>query len=122
VNRTEHHIEGLKKLKSICLNPKAFKKPKDVMEIDIQMRKILYDATKSPILVQITELLYCQTFRLWLMLFDKLGIKRELQVQIEELDHYIKVLSDQDADGAESIGVMLFDNYIERLNVYFSTF
>lgn len=71
---------------------------------------------------QITELLYCQTFRLWLMLFSKLGMERELQAQIKELDHFIKVLSDQDPDSAETIGVQLFDNYVERLMLYLTSF
>jgi DNA-binding GntR family transcriptional regulator len=122
LNRKDHHIEALKKLKTICSNAKRFKEPKDLMDIDVQMRKTLYDATKSPILVQITDLLYCQTFRLWFMLFNKLGMERELQVQMKELDHFINVLSNQDADGAETIGVQLFDNYIERLTLYLTTF
>jgi DNA-binding GntR family transcriptional regulator len=122
LNRKDHHIKGLKKLRSICLNSKAFNKPKDLMDIDTKMRKILYDATKAPMLSQITDLLYSQTFRLWLMVFDKLGMERELQAQIKELDHFIKVLSNQDPDGAQKISVQLFDNYIERLKLYLTQF
>ena len=85
------------------------------------MREILYDATETLILVQITELLWCQTLRLWLILFDKMGKERELRVQIKELDNFIKVLSDRDTDGAEVISVNIVDNYLEHLNVSFIT-
>jgi DNA-binding GntR family transcriptional regulator len=122
LNRKDDHIKGLKKLRSICSNSKAFNKPKDLMDIDIKMRKILYDATKAPMLSQITDMLYCQTFRLWLMVFDKLGMIREVGAQINELDHFIKVLSNQDPDGAQKISVQLFDNYIERIKLYLTQF
>jgi DNA-binding GntR family transcriptional regulator len=119
-NCNEGHIKALKKLKTICTKTGNFKAPRDLMDIDIQMREILYDATNSPILNQITDMLYCQTFRLWLMLFNKLGMERELKAQIQELDNYIEVMSKHNPDGAEAIGIQLFDNYLERLNLYFS--
>ena len=121
LNRKDHHIKALGKLKSNCLKSKKSKEIKDVINLDIKMRSILYDATKASIINQITELLYCQTFRIWLMLSNNIGLERMLQVQVEKLDHYIKAMTDRDGDEAEIIGVKLFNNYIERLNVYFST-
>jgi len=121
-NITDSQIEEIKKLKEKCKAITNADKPEKLIEIDFQLREIMHRAANSQIVSELSDYLYCQTLRIWYLVFNKSGFSKEVEVQMKEIDKTIEFLLKRDPQEAEECGRRIMLNHVERIKKYFGSF
>ena len=62
---TKDHFNRLDELTLECDRQFEHKNPKSLASMDMEVKRLFYDAAANPFLTEISERLYCLTFRLW---------------------------------------------------------
>lgn len=120
---TEKHLEQLNAVKKRCAtllenNDRETDKRK-LVEIDKDQRKIIYDALRNPVVAELSQSLYEQTFRLWFITLDNCDWQVEVQSVMEEIGSMGDALSKNDPKMAFKIKKQFLIDHFERIKTKF---
>lgn len=87
------HNAQLKVLHDNCKKLLTEKNRKALTEIDASLRDIIHDAAGNPVLAEVSDRLYSQTFRLWYIVLGKRGWREEVTSIIKELERLLDCFS-----------------------------
>jgi DNA-binding GntR family transcriptional regulator len=87
------HISELKNLYENCTKLLDKKNCKALAGIDASLRDIIHDAAGNPILAEVSDRLYSQTFRLWYTVLGKGDWREEVTAVINELEKLLDCFS-----------------------------
>ena len=118
-NITDKHLDEMKRLKTACKRIKGENSRHELIEIDRQFRKLLFQAADSITLQDISDFLYYQTLRVWYLTFDKTNTTTEVAVESKEIEDTIDVFSSRNPDKAERVRQQVIRTYVERTYKYF---
>jgi len=87
------HNEKLKNLYNNCTKLLDKKNCKALAGIDASLREIIHDAAGNPVLAEVSDRLYSQTFRLWYTVLDKGDWHEEVTAVVNELEALLNCFS-----------------------------
>jgi len=90
---SSRHSSKLKDLYDNCTKLLEKKNCKALAQIDASLRDILHDAAGNPVLAEVSDRLYSQTFRLWYTVLDKGDWQEEVTAVINELEKLLNCFS-----------------------------
>ena len=96
-------------------------KPENLIGVDLKLRDIMNRSANSPILSEISDYLYCQTLRIWYLVFDESNFSFEVEQQLKEIDITLEFLSAGDSEEAEKVGRKIIINHMDRISKYFGS-
>ncbi len=111
---TEEHIRQLKKLLPKCDKLVTTRNPKDLMNIDREVRLILNESTNNPVLKNISTSLYDLTVRLWCLVLNKGDWQEEVKAVKADISQTLNRLE----GNREQLGKLrreLLVQHIERI-------
>ncbi|MBI9092739.1 MAG: GntR family transcriptional regulator [Desulfobacterium sp.] len=120
---TEKHLEQLdavkKKCEAILQNNDRENDKKKLVEIDNAQREIIYDAVRNPVVAELSQGLYEQTFRLWFITLDNCDWPLEVQSLVDELTACHDAFSKNDPKMAFQIKKQFIIDHFERIKTKF---
>jgi DNA-binding GntR family transcriptional regulator len=120
---SEKHVQGIEKLRSACgvleKNNDREKDKKKLVRLDHEYRAILYDAVNNPVVTELSQGLYEQTFRLWFITLDSGDWQNEINSVIQELGAVNEVLSSGNTQDAYDLRKSLLVDHFERIKTKF---
>jgi DNA-binding GntR family transcriptional regulator len=119
INDTD--LVQIRKLKDECKKITNTNKPEKLIGIDLKLRDIMNRSANSPILSEISDYLYCQTLRIWYLVFDQSNFSFEVEQQMKEIDITLESLSLGNPEKAEKIGRKIIINHMDRISKYFGS-
>ena len=93
--------------------------PKGLAKIDTGFRAILHDAAGNPVLADVSDRLYSQTFRLWYSVMAKSDWQEELVAVQKELEAWLDHLETNETGNLGEIRKNQLAAHIERLRSKF---
>ena len=87
------HNEKLKILYDSCKKLLDKENLKGLVKIDTSLRDIIHDAAGNPVLAQVSDRLYWQTFRLWFTILNTGDWHEEVTAVINELENLLESFS-----------------------------
>ncbi|MCD4721947.1 MAG: GntR family transcriptional regulator [Desulfobacula sp.] len=110
------HCNQLKDLLHACNNLFDKKDPKALTKIDISLRDIIHDSAGNPVLADVSDKLYAQTFRLWYSVLSKGGWQEEVTSVKTEVKKIIEWSSSGKPNGLVKIRKTQLLNHFDRLS------
>ncbi len=107
--------EKLKFLYDSCRKLLDKENHKALVKIDISLRDIIHDAAGNPVLAQVSDRLYWQTFRLWFTILNTGDWQEEVTAVINELENLLESLSSGSIKKMEEIRRNQLSSHFERL-------
>lgn len=99
----EGELAQLEEIKERCYKILETDDKKALVQINFDFRQILAKAANNRSLQEISDLLYYQTQRLWLLIFDRILFKDLVKSKIDEVDQTIQVFSRRNPEEAEEL-------------------
>ena len=109
------HSEKLKLLYDRCRKLLDKENHKALVKIDTSLRDIIHDAAGNPVLAQVSDRLYWQTFRLWFTILNSGDWHGEVTAVINELKNLLESLSSDSIKKMEEIRRNQLSSHFERL-------
>lgn len=109
------HSEKLKDLYNNCTKLLDKKNCKALAGIDASLREIIHDAAGNPVLAEVSDRLYSQTFRLWYTVLDKGDWCEEVTAVINELEKLLNCFSSDNLKKLGEIRKNQLISHFERL-------
>ncbi|MFK5951957.1 MAG: GntR family transcriptional regulator [Desulfobacterium sp.] len=120
---SKKHVQGIEKLRSACevleKNNDREKDKKKLVRLDHEYRAILYDAVNNPVVTELSQRLYEQTFRLWYITLDSGDWQNEISSVIQELGTVNAVLSSGNTQEAYDLRKSLLVDHFDRIKTKF---
>lgn len=120
---SKKHVQGIEKLKSACgileKNNDREKDKKKLVRLDHEYRAILYDAVNNPVVTELSQGLYEQTFRLWYITLDSGDWQNEINSVIQEFGTVNAVLSSGNTQEAYDLRKSLLVDHFDRIKTKF---
>ncbi len=120
---SEKHAQGIEKLRSACgvleKNNDREKDKKKLVRLDHEYRAILYDAVNNPVVTELSQGLYEQTFRLWYITLDSGDWQNEINSVIQEFGTVNAVLSSGNTQEAYDLRKSLLVDHFDRIKTKF---
>ncbi len=95
------HLEGLialtKRCKALMENNDREQDKKNLVNIDLEFREIIYDAVRNPVVTELCQSLYEQTFRLWFITLDNGDWPMEIKALVDEITSSHEAFSKKDS-------------------------
>ncbi len=109
------HGKQFEHLHGTCQRLIEEKNPRGVTEIDIALRNILHDAAGNPVLADLSDGLYFQTFRVWFSILAQNEYQDEVAAVQIELKKIMECLISGDKNDLVTIRRTQLINHFERL-------
>ena len=93
--------------------------PKSLARIDASLRGIIHDAAGNPVLADVSERLYSQTFRLWYSVLGKSDWQEEVTAVLAELGKLLEYFSSGNSIQFGTIRKAQLVEHFERLRYKF---
>lgn len=116
---TSEHITKLKSIQNECVQLQGKKNRKELVRLDMNFRKILYDASKNSVLNELAQSLYELTLRLWVVTMDKGDWDEEVSFISREMKALINTLSRKKPDEAAKIKKDFLSFHYDRITTKF---
>ena len=120
---TETHAQKIEALRQECITlaqgTDRQSDKKKLARLDLRYRNILYQAVNNPVVTELSQGLYEQTFRLWFITLDSGDWKKEIQAVVEELKTVNTVLSQRDPQKAYELRRALLVAHFDRIKTKF---
>ncbi|MBC2705277.1 GntR family transcriptional regulator [Desulfobacula sp.] len=113
------HQVKLKELYDSCEDILDKKDPKALAKIDTALREVIHDAAGNPVLADVSDKLYSQTFRLWFSVMLKNGWPDEVDAVKRELEKLIGYFASGNSNEFGTIRRAQLVNHFERLRQKF---
>ena len=112
---TKDHFNRLDELTLECDRQFEHKNPKSLASMDMEVKRLFYDAAANPFLTEISERLYCLTFRLWYFNLLKLN-DDEWNAEVLSIKEDLLSLSELlRADSPKRVGDARKDHLLKHL-------
>jgi DNA-binding GntR family transcriptional regulator len=118
-NISQNQLRAIDKIKTECEKLNNNHNPEELIQIDINLRKVMHRASNRPILGEISDYLYYQTLRLWYLVFSKTSFDVEVELQVAEIEKTLWFLRSGDPALGEDSGKEIVINYLNRISKYF---
>ena len=115
---SKHNTE-LKLLYDECKTLLIKEDPKSLARIDASLRGIIHDAAGNPVLADVSERLYSQTFRLWYSVLGKSDWQEEVTAVLNELEKLLEYFSSGNSIEFGTIRKTQLVKHLERLRYKF---
>jgi len=112
---TNDQLQEMRKLQEECKHILADNDRRRLVGIDVRFREVLNGATNNQILKEMSDYLYNLTLRVWYLVFDNQNLSKEVEVEMNEIDQTIKVLTNRDPCEAQQFRRNVIINYVERV-------
>ncbi len=113
------HSDKLKLLYDRCGKLLDKENHKALAKIDTSLRDIIHDAAGNPILAQVSDRLYWQTFRLWFSVMSEGGWSEEVAAVKRELEKLMEYFSSGNSNEFGTIRRAQLVDHFERLRQKF---
>ncbi len=113
------HMARLEALKGECDKLLAVKDRALLAGIDFKLRDIIYGAAGNPVLTEISERLYHQTFRLWASIMEKGEWSEEVRAVSDEITELVSAFKSSTPHTAGNIRKDNMMKHLERLRSKF---
>jgi DNA-binding GntR family transcriptional regulator len=116
---TADHIEWIEALESECDKLLTVKNRALLAGIDFKLREMVYEAAGNPVLTEISERLYHQTFRLWASIMEKGEWSEEVRAMSDEISELLTAFKSSTPHAAGNIRKDHMMKHLERLRSKF---
>ena len=93
--------------------------PKALTKVDAAVRTLIHDAAGNPVLAEVSDRLYSQTFRLWYSVLTRSDWHEEVSAVRKELKKVIDAFSSDNPSGVGALRRTQLMNHFERLRSKF---
>jgi len=121
-NITDKQLLEMKNLLIFCKRIKGERTREELVLMDTKFRAVLFQAANCRTLQELSELLYDQTLRAWHLTFDEMDIMSEVNMEAEEIEDTIEVLSKRDQDIAQNLRRKVIIGWVDRLHNYYTRY
>jgi DNA-binding GntR family transcriptional regulator len=117
----DSHRLGLKKIKERCAALFDNKDRKALAAVDADLRNMIHEAAGNPVLKEISDRLYTQTFRLWYGAMDKGDWNEEVASMVEEIGNLSDLIHDRDPTSMGTFRRKVLTDHFDRMRRKFFT-
>lgn len=114
-NITNENLDEIKAIQVECKELTQEMDQKQLVGVDKQLRRVIYDAANNPKLTEISDSLYALTQRLWGVLFIRGKWKDEVKAMIEEIEQTHEALSEGDPEKAGKVRRQWLNEHVDRI-------
>lgn len=119
-NANNNHLKRLKKLIQACKRlAKMPQSSKDLIDLDLKFREILYDAADNPILKEQSQYLYHLTLRLTATLFNTGDWRDLVQMSHDEYQEIYQALVERNIHKAGDLRKKWLGLHLDRIKLKF---
>lgn len=120
---SQTHLDSITEVKKKCelllKNNDREKDKKNLVNIDKEFREIVYDAIRNPVVAELCQRLYEQTFRLWFITLDNCDWLLEIKSLENEIASCHEAFSQKDAKMSFGIKKQYLINHFDRIKTKF---
>ena len=116
---SSRHLTQMKDLDDTCKRLLDKEDPKALAGMDASLRQIIHDAAGNPVLADVSERLYSQTFRLWYSVLAKSDWQEEVMAVKKEYEKILAYFSSNPSNAFGSIRRTQLMDHFERLRQKF---
>jgi DNA-binding GntR family transcriptional regulator len=116
---SSRHLTQMKDLDDTCKKLLDNEDPKALAQMDASLRQIIHDAAGNPVLADVSDRLYSQTFRLWYSVLAKSDWQEEVMAVKKEYEKILAYFSSQPSNAFGSIRRTQLMDHFERLRQKF---
>lgn len=117
----DSHLIVLKKIKERCAALYDKKDRKALVVVDADLRNMIHDAAGNPVLKEISDRLYTQTFRLWYGAMDKGDWNEEVFSMVEEIGNLADLIHTRDIKSMGMFRRKVLTDHFDRMRRKFFT-
>jgi len=117
----ESHLIRLKEIKERCTALFDNKDRKAMTAVDADLRNLIHDAAGNPVLKEISDRLYTQTFRLWYGAMDKGDWSEEVFSMVEEIGNLSDLIHARDTKSMGPFRRKVLTDHFDRMRRKFFT-
>jgi DNA-binding GntR family transcriptional regulator len=116
---SSRHLTQMKDLDDTCKKLLDNEDPKALAQMDASLRQIIHDAAGNPVLADVSDRLYSQTFRLWYSVMAKSDWREEVMAVKKEYEKILAYFSSNPSNAFGSIRRTQLMDHFERLRQKF---
>lgn len=117
------HLEAINSVKKKCeillKNNDREKDKKNLVNIDKEFRDVVYDAIRNPVVAELCQSLYEQTFRLWFITLENCDWPLEVKSLIDEIASCHEAFSRNDPKMSFGIKKQCLIDHFDRIKTKF---
>ncbi|MFO7990597.1 MAG: GntR family transcriptional regulator [Thermodesulfobacteriota bacterium] len=117
----DSHLIRLKEIKERCAALFDNKDRKAMAAVDADLRNLIHDAAGNPVLKEISDRLYTQTFRLWYGAMDKGDWNEEVSSMVEEIGNLSDLIRARDTKSMGPFRRKVLTDHFDRMRRKFFT-
>jgi DNA-binding GntR family transcriptional regulator len=117
----DSHLDQLTEIKERCAALFDNKDRKALVAVDADIRNMIHDAAGNPVLKEISDRLYTQTFRLWYGAMDKGDWNEEVASMVEEIGNLSDLIRDRDTKSMGMFRRKVLTDHFDRMRRKFFT-
>jgi DNA-binding GntR family transcriptional regulator len=115
------HLIVLKEIRERCASLQDNKNRKALAAVDADLRNLIHDAAGNPVLREISDRLYTQTFRLWYGAMDKGDWNEEVSSMVEEIRNLSDLIPGRDTKSMGAFRRKVLTDHFDRMRRKFFT-
>jgi DNA-binding GntR family transcriptional regulator len=115
------HLIVLREIHERCRALHDNKDRKALAAVDADIRKMIHDAAGNPVLREISDRLYTQTFRLWYGAMDKGDWNEEVSSMVEEIRKLSDLILTRDTESMGAFRRKVLTDHFDRMRRKFFT-
>ena len=116
---TSGQLSDMKVLKARCEKILETNNREELVGVDLDLRGILSTAANNQSLQEVSDHLYCQTQRLWALIFDRAIFPTIVQAEVDEIVQTIEVLTEGAPRKAEEFRRQVIIDHVNRVGKFF---
>ncbi len=116
---SSRHLTQMKDLDNTCKGLLDKEDPRALAGMDASLRQIIHDAAGNPVLADVSDRLYSQTFRLWYSVLAKSDWQEEVMAVKKEYEKILAYFSSNPSNAFGSIRKTQLMDHFERLRQKF---
>lgn len=117
----DSHRIVLKTIKERCAALFDNKDRKALVAVDTDLRNMIHEAAGNPVLKEISDRLYAQTFRLWYGAMDKGDWNEEVSSMVEEIRNLSELIPGRDTKAMGAFRRKVLTDHFDRMRRKFFT-
>jgi len=117
----DSHLIRLKEILTRCESLFDDKDRKALAAVDADLRNMIHDTAGNPVLKEISDRLYTQTFRLWYGAMDKGDWNEEVMSMVEEIGKMSGLIPTRDAKSMGMFRRKVLTDHFDRMRRKFFT-
>jgi DNA-binding GntR family transcriptional regulator len=118
---TADEINELESIKTRCIDLLETNDREALVQVDLDLRRVLSNAAHNKALQEISDFLYYQTHRLWSLIFDRTMFRIVVKKEVDEIEQTIEVLSQRDPDKAEKFRIQVIHRHMDMVKQSFGS-